>query len=70
MKLKTEGRFVATGPGLDKACPSDRAALSAAQFAACRHGHGDADFYVRELGSQKTLWVVSRRGKCVTTEIW
>lgn len=57
---------MATGPGLDKACPSDRAALSAAQYAA-EHHHADADFYVRVVGQPKPLWVVRRAGRVVTT---
>lgn len=65
MRRRVEGRFVVAGPGADKALPSDRAALSCAQYFACRHPE-DADWTVSVIGEQRPLWVVSRRGKCVT----
>lgn len=60
------GRFEVTGPGVSRALVSDRAAVSVAQNVACR-AREDGDWYVRVIGEERPLWVVSRRERCVTT---
>lgn len=62
MRRREEGRFVVTGPGIDRSSGHERAALSMASGWASRQTD-DCDVLVREIGKQRPVWIVSKRGR-------